>query len=110
MKHLSARFKKDFIKSFVIVEDVFDDLNKVFDDSNKRVNALKTYRPLKQVEVSKKFYTFWVEFQRLTSDSELYDEEALLKDLNDKMFWDFQRTLASDIYKAIDLYEFARLC
>jgi predicted XRE-type DNA-binding protein len=47
MKHLWSRFTKDFIESFLIVEDVFDDLNKVFDDSNKRVNALKTYRRLK---------------------------------------------------------------
>jgi hypothetical protein len=46
----------------------------------------------------------------LTSDSKLYDEKALLKDLKDKMFWNLQRTLIFDIYKTIDLYEFARLC
>ncbi len=58
MKHLTSRFKKDFIKSFLIVENVFDDLNKVFDDSNKRVNVLKAYKRLKQVEVNKKFHIF----------------------------------------------------
>ncbi len=47
MKHLTSRFKKDFIKSFLIVENVFDDLNKMFDNSNKRVNVLKTYKQLK---------------------------------------------------------------
>ncbi len=60
--------------------------------------------------MNKKFHIFWTEFQRLTSDSKLYDEKALLKDLKDKMFWNLQRTLIFDIYKTIDLYEFARLC
>jgi hypothetical protein len=46
----------------------------------------------------------------LTSDLEIYDEAILLKDLKDKMFWDLQKTLTSDIYKITDLYEFARLC
>jgi hypothetical protein len=46
----------------------------------------------------------------LTSDSEIYDEAILLKDFKDKMFWDLQKTLTSDIYKIIDLYEFVRLC
>jgi hypothetical protein len=110
MKHLSARFKKNFIKSFLIAEKIFDDLNRVFDDSHKRVNALKAYRRLKQIESNKEFHIFWTEFQRLTSDSELYDEEILLKDLKDKMFWDLQKILASNIYKAIDLYEFVKLC
>ncbi len=58
MKHLTSKFKKDFIKSFLIVENMFDDLNKMFDDSNKRVNALKTYRRLKQIKMNKKLLTF----------------------------------------------------
>jgi hypothetical protein len=88
MKHLTSKFKKDFIKSFLIVENVFDDLNKVFDDSNKRVNVLKTYKRLKKIKTNKKFHIFWTEFQRLTSNSEFYDEKILLKNLKDKMFWD----------------------
>ncbi len=110
MKHLASRFKKDSIKSFLIAEEIFDDLNRVFDDSNKRVNALKAYRRLKQVETNKKFHIFWAEFQRLVSDSEIYDEVALLKNLKNKMSWNLQKTLASNIYKITDLYEFARLC
>ncbi len=58
MKHLTSKFKKDFIKSFLIVENVFDDLNKVFDDSNKRVNVLKTYKRLKKIKTNKKFHIF----------------------------------------------------
>ncbi len=110
IKHLASRFKKNSIKSFLIAKEIFDDLNRVFDDFNKRVNALKTYRRLKQVEMNREFHIFWTEFQRLTSDSEIYDEVVLLKNLKDKMFWDLQKTLASNIYKIIDLYEFVRLC
>ncbi len=110
MKHLASRFKKNSIKSFLIAEEIFDDLNRVFDDSNKRINALKAYRRLKQVETNKEFHTFFAKFQRLASDSKIYDEAILLKNLKDKMSWDLQKTLASNIYKATDLYEFARLC
>jgi hypothetical protein len=86
MKHLASRFKKDSIKSFLTAEEIFDDLNRVFDDFNKRVNVLKTYRRLKQVEMNKEFHTFFAEFQRLASDSEIYDEAILLEDLKNKMF------------------------
>ncbi len=93
MKHLTSRFKKDSIKSFMIVEKIFNDLNRVFDDFNKKVNALKAYKRLKQIETNKKFHTFWTEFQRLVSDLKIYDEITLLKNLKDKMFWDLQKTL-----------------
>ncbi len=86
MKHLTSRFKKDSIKSFFTVEEIFDDLNRMFDDFNKKVNVLKTYKRLKQVETNKEFHTFFAEFQRLASDSEIYNETILLKDLKNKMF------------------------
>jgi hypothetical protein len=46
MKYLFARFKKNSIKSFLTAEEIFDDLNRVFDDVNKKINALKTYKRL----------------------------------------------------------------
>ncbi len=99
MKYLFTRFKKNFIKSFLMTEKIFNDLNRVFDDFNKKINALKTYKQLKQIESNKEFHIFWTEFQRLTNDSEFYDEEILLKDLKNKMFWDSQKVLTSNIYK-----------
>jgi hypothetical protein len=110
MKHLTSRFKKNSLKSFLIVEEIFDNFNRMFDDFNKRVNILKTYKRLKQVKTNKEFHTFFAKFQRLASDSKIYDEAILLKNLKDKMFWDLQKTLTSNIYKITDLYEFARLC
>jgi hypothetical protein len=90
MKHLIFRFFKNFIKSYTIADEIFDDLYQIFDDSNRRIYALKTYRRLKQIESFKDFNTFWAEFQRLVSDSKLYNQKALLEDLKDKMSYELQ--------------------
>jgi hypothetical protein len=110
MKHLTARFFKNSIKSYIIANEIFDDLYQIFDDSNRRTNALKTYRRLKQVELFKNFNTFWAEFQRLISDSKLYNQKALLEDLKNKMSYELQKTLTTKFYKAIDLHEFVKIC
>ncbi len=44
MKHFIFRFFKNSIKSYIIAKKIFDDLYQIFDDSNRRTNALKTYR------------------------------------------------------------------
>jgi hypothetical protein len=110
MKHLIFRFFKDSIKSYIISKKIFDDLYQIFDDSNRRTNALKTYRRLKQIESFKNFNTFWAEFQRLISDSKLYNQKALLEDIKDKMSYELQKTLTTKFYKAIDFHEFAKMC
>jgi hypothetical protein len=110
MKHLISRFFKDSIKSYTISKKIFDDLYQIFDDSNRRTNALKAYRRLKQVESFKYFNIFWTEFQRLVSDSELYNQDALLEDLKNKMSYELQKVLAIESYKVIDLHEFVKMC
>jgi hypothetical protein len=71
---------------------------------------LKTYRRLKQVEIFKNFNTFWIEFQRLISDFELYNQKTLLEDLKDKMSYELQKAFATESYKVIDLHEFVKMC
>jgi hypothetical protein len=110
MKHLTARFFKNSIKSYIIANEIFDDLYQIFDDSNRRTNALKTYRRLKQVESFKDFNIFWTEFQRLVSDSELHNQDALLENLKNKMSYELQKILVIESYKVIDLHEFAKMC
>ncbi len=110
MKHLTARFFKNSIKSYTIANEIFDDLYQIFDDSNRRTNALKTYRRLKQIESFKDFNIFWAEFQRLVSDFELYNQKALLEDLKNKMSYELQKAFAIESYKAIDLHEFVKMC
>ncbi len=58
MKHLIFRFFKNSIKSYTTADKIFDDLYQIFDDLNRRINALKAYRRLKQVESFKNFNTF----------------------------------------------------
>jgi hypothetical protein len=47
IKHVTSRFRKNSIKSFLIAEAIFDDLKHVYDDSNKKQSFLKEYRNLK---------------------------------------------------------------
>jgi hypothetical protein len=110
MKHLISRFFKNSIKSYTTSKKIFENLYQIFDDSNRRTNALKVYRRLKQIESFKDFNTFWAEFQRLTSDFELYNQKTLLKDLKDKMSYELQKALAIESYKVIDLHEFVKMC
>jgi hypothetical protein len=85
-------------------------LYQIFDDSNRRINALKAYRRLKQIESFKDFNIFWAEFQRLTSDSELYNQKTLLEDLKNKISYELQKAFVIESYKVIDLHEFAKMC
>jgi hypothetical protein len=110
MKHLIFRFFKNSIKSYIISKEIFDDLYQIFDDSNRCINVLKTYRRLKQIESFKNFNTFWAEFQRLISDSKLYNQKALFEDLKDKMSYELQKALVIEFYKTIDLHEFVKMC
>jgi hypothetical protein len=110
MKHLIFRFFKNSIKSYIISKEIFDDLYQIFDDSNHRINALKAYRRLKQIESFKNFNIFWAEFQRLASDSELYNQKTLLENLKNKMSYELQKVLVIESYKIIDLHEFVKMC
>ncbi len=40
----------------------------------------------------------------------MYNQEALLEDLKDKMFYELQKTLTIESYKATDLHEFVKMC
>jgi hypothetical protein len=55
---LIFRFFKNSIKSYIISKKIFDDLYQIFDDSNRRINALKAYKRLKQIESFKDFNIF----------------------------------------------------
>jgi hypothetical protein len=110
IKHLISRFFKNSIKLFIISKKIFENLYQIFNDSNRCINALKVYRRLKQIELFKDFNTFWVEFQRLISDFELYNQKTLLKDLKNKMFYELQKALTIKSYKTTDLHKFVKMC
>ncbi len=78
--------------------------------SSYECNVLKTYRRLKQIESFKDFNIFWTEFQKLVSDLELYNQNALLENLKNKISYELQKVLAIESYKVTDLHEFAKMC
>ena len=43
IKHISSWLRKDAIKSFVSIEDIFSDLNRVYDDFNKSDIFMKEF-------------------------------------------------------------------
>jgi uroporphyrinogen-III synthase len=49
---------QEFDQVVIISKEILDDLYQIFDDSNRRINALKTCRRLKQIESFKDFNTF----------------------------------------------------
>jgi hypothetical protein len=87
-RHLFSRFRKDSIKSFLSAEEILKELKLIFYDFNKRVNFMKTFRRLKQIESYKEFFIFWSEFQRLVSDVKLYDKKMLIENLKDKISYE----------------------
>jgi hypothetical protein len=58
IQHVASRFRKNNIKSFLTAEAVFDDLKRVYDDSNRKQIFLKEYRNLKQVRKYREFHIF----------------------------------------------------
>jgi hypothetical protein len=40
----------------------------------------------------------------------LYNQKTLLKDLKNKMFYELQKTLMIELYKATDLHKFVKIC
>jgi nucleoid-associated protein YejK len=58
IKHISSRLRKSVIKSFVTAEDIFSDLNRVYDDSNKSEIFMKEFRNLQQVDKYREFHIF----------------------------------------------------
>jgi hypothetical protein len=110
IRHLFSRFRKDSIKSFLSAEEILKELELIFCDSNKRVNFMKTFKRLKQIQSYREFFIFWSEFQRLVSDVELYDKKMLIEDLKNKMFCELQKIMFNESYHVIDIHAFARRC
>lgn len=106
MKHLKSRFRQNSPKPFTSAEEIFEALDVIYGDSNRRINAMKAFRRLKQTGPFRVFAAFWAEFQRLASDAEIFDTGILLEDLRDKMSYELQKALVLET--GSNLYEFAK--
>jgi hypothetical protein len=97
IKHVTSRFRKNSIKSFLTAKAIFDDLKWVYDDSNRKQIFLKKYQDIKQMRKYREFHVFWSKFQRLFNELSLI-EKMLLNDLRVKMSYKLQKMLTIKCY------------
>jgi hypothetical protein len=57
---------------------------------------MKSFRKLTQINQFKKFFIFCVEFQRLTSNVELYDKKILIENLKNRMSFELQKVMINN--------------
>ena len=105
MRHLEPRLRKGAIRPFTTAEEMFDQLERIYGDPNRKRTAMNNFRTLKQG--SKDFNTFWAEFQRLAAELD-HNEETPIGELKYKLSWEMSRQLATGDQEPTDLYEFAQ--
>lgn len=106
-KHLAPRLRLDARKPFTTAEEIFQYLERVYGDPNRKHTALTEFRKLRQG--MKEFNGFWADFQRLSAELD-HNEETLIEELRDKLSIEIQRQLATGEDDPADLYDFARRC
>jgi hypothetical protein len=80
--HINPRLRPTTTNKFKTVDEIFEVLDKVFSDPDRKYTARQAYRKLYQNKDT--FATFWAEFQRLTVELDI-DEETLINDLCHKV-------------------------
>lgn len=92
MKHIQPRLRADAMIRFVTAQEMFDHLEAIFGDPNRKLNSRNKYRSLRQGD--RDFNTFWAEFQLLSADLD-HNEATLIDDLVYKSHHTIQRQLAT---------------
>jgi TolA-binding protein len=104
--HINPRLRPNAANKFKTIEEIFEVLDKVFSDPDRRYTARQAYRKLYQNKDT--FSTFWAEFQRLTVELDI-DEETLIDDLRHKVNTKMQNALITEI-NPTSLHALARKC
>ncbi len=107
-KHISTRLNKNFARRYLIVKEMFDDLKKIYADSNKMQTTMNVFTRLTQIDKYAKFHVFWNEFQRLMKEMNL-SKHFLLIELKRKMFYKLQDVMSSKFNIVQNIYELIRL-
>jgi len=104
--HINPRLRPSAANKFKSAEEIFEVLDKVFSDPDRKYTARQAYRKLYQNKDT--FATFWAEFQRLTVELDI-DEETLIDDLRHKVNSKMQNALVTEI-NPTSLHALARKC
>ncbi len=57
-KHISSQLNKNFNRRYIIVDELFEDLKKVYANSNKMQTVMNAFTRLTQIEKFAKFHVF----------------------------------------------------
>jgi hypothetical protein len=106
-KHISTRLNKNFSRRYLIVDEIFEDLKRVYVDLNKMQTTMNAFIRLTQVDKYVEFHVFWNEFQRLMIEMNLLDH-FLLIELKRKMFYKLQNVMSIEFNIIDDIYELVR--
>ncbi len=107
-KHISARLNKNFLRRYLIVNEIFENLKHVYVDLNKMQTTMNAFIRLIQINKYVEFHIFWNEFQRFMIEMNLLDH-FLLIELKRKMFYRLQNVMFSKFNIIQDIYKLARL-
>jgi hypothetical protein len=106
-KHISTRLNKISARRYLIVNEMFDDLKRIYADSNKMQTTMNAFTRLTQIDKYAKFHVFWNEFQRVMKEMNL-SKSFLLIELKRKMFYRLQDVMSSKFNIVQNIYELIR--
>jgi hypothetical protein len=107
-KHIFVRLNKNFSRRYLIVNEIFENLKRVYVDFNKMQTTMNVFIRLIQINKYVEFHVFWNKFQRLMIEMNLFDH-FLLIELKRKMFYWLQNVMFSEFNIVQDIYELTRL-
>ncbi len=106
-KHISTRLNKTSARRYLIVNEMFENLKRVYADSNKMQTTMNAFTRLIQINKYAKFHVFWNGFQRLMKEMNL-SKHFLLVELKRKMFYRLQNVMSFEFNIIDNIYERTR--
>ncbi len=70
-KHILTRLNKISARRYLIVDEMFENLKRIYADSNKMQTTMNAFTRLTQIDKYAEFHVFWNEFQRLMKEVNL---------------------------------------
>ena len=105
-KHLAAKSRIGARKLFAMAEEIFEVLQKAYENVNQKHTAMNKFRDLK---MTKDFNSFWAEFQVLASELD-HNEATLISELKFKLTPLLSQAMAGGVSRPTDIHEYAKQC
>jgi hypothetical protein len=106
-KHISTRLNKIFARRYLIVNKMFDNLKRIYANSNKMQTTMNAFTRLIQINKYAKFYVFWNEFQRLMKELNL-SKHFLFAEFKKEIFYKLQNIMFIEFNIIDDIYKLVR--